>query len=256
MKFSKIVAAISVVVGGGVAYAQDDVNVNIEQDIDEKDTDRDIQAREDTQVDQVDRDDLDDDDAGMNEKSVKKTATLGSAVENKRACKSAEVFFKFDSAALAANDDRVLQPLVDELTKYEGTTIVLDGFADPRGSDNYNVILSGKRSEAVREKLISMGAPQERIVLGLHGEEGDRRESYADDRRVTAWITRNTTAQIVDHELDSGAQALAFGDQMKTIAELHGGDVGIEAQAQAEPDDLDADVDADVGVDVDVDDEG
>jgi outer membrane protein OmpA-like peptidoglycan-associated protein len=253
MKFSKIVAAVSVVVGGGVAYAQDDdVNVNVHQDTQAQ---RDMQSQRDTQIDTSDQGSQG---RLTQEKSIKKTATLGSAEENKRACKSAELFFRFDSAALNSNDERVLKPLVDELNKYEGTTIVLDGFADPRGPETYNVILSGKRSDAVRDKLISMGAPQERIVLGLHGEKGDRRASYPDDRRVTAWITRNTTAQIVDHELDSGAQALAFGDQMKTIAELHTGDVGIEAQAQAQPKDtdVDVDVDKDVDVDVDVNDEG
>jgi peptidoglycan-associated lipoprotein len=230
MKFSKIVAAISVVVGGGVAYADDDVNVNVHQDVDKDakvDKDIDAKATHDTES------------KGMlrGEKSIKKTATLGSATQNKRACKSAEVFFKFDSAGLSANDETVLRSLVDEVNKYEGTTIVLDGHADPRGSESYNVILSGRRSDAVRDKLISMGAPKERIVLGLYGEKGDRRESYPDDRRVTAWITRNTTAQIVDHELDSGAQALAFGDQMKTIAELGGQrETNKPVQAQAEVD--------------------
>ena len=217
MKFSKIVAAISLVLGTGVAFAED---------VDKVDTD--IKSGE-TDVKATDQ---------STEKTIKKEATLGSAEVNKRACKSAEVFFKFDSAALAASDDAVLQPLVDQVTKFQGTTIVLDGFADPRGSDAYNVVLSGQRSEAVRDRLISMGAPKERIVLSLHGEQGDQRGSYPEDRRVTAWVTRNTTSQIVDHALENNSQALVFGDQMKTIAELH--NAGRRAQpqtqaAQAEP---------------------
>jgi outer membrane protein OmpA-like peptidoglycan-associated protein len=197
MKFSKIVAAIFLVVGTGVAFAD------------------------------------------VNEKQIKKEATEGSASENKHACKAAEVFFKFDSAMLAAADDSVLQPLVDEMNKYEGTRIVLDGFADPRGTNGYNVILSGKRAEAVRERLIALGAPGDRIVLGLHGETGPQRDSYPADRRVTAWITRNTTDQIVRYQLENGAQALAFGDQMQNLSSLKQGQVATRDRAKPAAVDVD-----------------
>lgn len=214
MKFSKIVAATTLLVGSGVASAQraDDVDVNVNVDTDDT-----------TKQQSQDTAQMGDQQSGRTgEKAIKKDAQAGSPVENKRACKAAEVFFKFDSAALDSGDTAVLQRLVDEVNKYEGTTIVLDGFTDPRGSEAYNIVLSGRRADAVRQKLISLGAPEDRIVLGLHGKTGEQRSSYPEDRRVTAWITRNTAKQIVNHELENGAQALVWGDQMKTIAVLGG----------------------------------
>jgi outer membrane protein OmpA-like peptidoglycan-associated protein len=243
---TKIVAAISVVMAGGIAYAEDtnrpytghpDVDADVDVDVN-KDTgirgdvdvdaskDRDVKAdaeatrgtdvnamNEDRNIDRgqmIDRGD----------KNMKEQARSGSLVKNKAACKSAEVFFRFDSAALATADDSVLQPLVDELNKYENTTIVLDGFADPRGTDAYNVRLSGRRADAVRGRLVAMGAPRDRIVLGLHGERGAQQESYAQDRRVTAWITRNSTAQIINHEKGQNVAALVLGSE--SLADLGG----------------------------------
>ncbi|MDX2093838.1 MAG: OmpA family protein [Kofleriaceae bacterium] len=225
MKFSKIVAATTLLVGSGVASAQqaDDVDVTVDVDTDD-----------DTMKQNQDLAQSGDQQSGrMGEKAIKKDAQAGSPTENKRACKAAEVFFKFDSAALNSDDTAVLQRLVDEVNRYEGTTIVLDGFTDPRGSEAYNIVLSGKRADAVRQKLVALGAPEDRIVLGLHGKTGERRDSYPEDRRVTAWITRNTTKQIVNHELENGAHALVWGDQMKTIAVL-GGEGGQREEVEIE----------------------
>jgi outer membrane protein OmpA-like peptidoglycan-associated protein len=223
MKFSKIVAAISLVVGTGVASADDADSADKVETGTQPQAQTQPYTRPQAQTQPMGQEHA----QGMTgEKATKKEGQAPAAVENKRACKSAEVFFKFDSAKLSADDATVLQPLVDELNKYEGTTIVLDGFTDPRGSEAYNVVLSGKRADAVRQKLISMGAPQDRIVLGLHGKTGELRASFPEDRRVTAWITRNTTKQIVNHELENGAQALVWGDQMKTIAVLGGEQAG------------------------------
>ena len=71
----------------------------------------------------------------------------------------------------------------------EKGAVIIEGHADPRGTQAYNMQLSGERAAAVRAKLIEMGVPSERIVVTLYGENGPRRDTFADDRRVTVRAT-------------------------------------------------------------------
>ena len=67
--------------------------------------------------------------------------------------------------------------------------VILEGHADPRGTQKHNLVLSGDRAAAVRQKLIRMGVPSERIVIAVFGENGPRRATYREDRRVTVRAT-------------------------------------------------------------------
>ena len=67
--------------------------------------------------------------------------------------------------------------------------VILEGHADPRGTQRHNLTLSGERAAAVRQKLIRMGVPSERIVIAVYGEMGPRRATYREDRRVTVRAT-------------------------------------------------------------------
>jgi outer membrane protein OmpA-like peptidoglycan-associated protein len=65
----------------------------------------------------------------------------------------------------------------------------LDGYADPRGGEDYNAGLSMARAEAVRDYLVSAGVGPERIIVTGHGEL-DRAtpndpEAWAMQRRVS-----------------------------------------------------------------------
>jgi outer membrane protein OmpA-like peptidoglycan-associated protein len=67
--------------------------------------------------------------------------------------------------------------------------IRLDGHADPRGTDEYNNVLSQYRAKAVEEALVAAGVKPERVELYSHGssrsraDKGDHR-AYAAERRV------------------------------------------------------------------------
>ena len=97
-----------------------------------------------------------------------------------------DVLFDTDSSDLTAANDAALQQLAN-WAKCKSTHIIkLEGHADPRGTVEYNTELSGKRAQAVTEKLIELGAPKDRIVVTLYGELGERRATFAEDRRVSA----------------------------------------------------------------------
>jgi outer membrane protein OmpA-like peptidoglycan-associated protein len=66
--------------------------------------------------------------------------------------------------------------------------IQLDGFADERGDEDYNLKLSGKRVEFVREQFVAAGVHPDRINVSAHGESAAQDatvDSFALERRVS-----------------------------------------------------------------------
>ncbi len=63
--------------------------------------------------------------------------------------------------------------------------LILEGHADPRGTQDHNMRLSADRAAMVRQKLITMGVPSDHIVITVYGENGPKRATFAEDRRVT-----------------------------------------------------------------------
>lgn len=97
-----------------------------------------------------------------------------------------DLFFDTSSADLTEAATTDLQKLADWAKCSSRNAIILEGHADPRGDADYNLRLSGERAAAVRQQLIDMGVPSERIVVSVYGENGPRQETFAEDRRVTA----------------------------------------------------------------------
>lgn len=96
------------------------------------------------------------------------------------------LFFEFDSADLKADAGSELQKLSTWAKCNTENAIILEGFADPTGSVDYNQKLSAERAAAVRQQLIDMGVPSRRIVMSVFGENGPSKATHAEERRVTA----------------------------------------------------------------------
>jgi hypothetical protein len=128
-----------------------------------------------------------------------------------------EVKFDFDSARV--NHD--LSSVASALNKDRSLTIVLDGYADPVGTEVYNVKLSLRRAEAVRDRLVRLGINGERIVIGVFGEDAARQPTHAADRRVAIRTTTETPRQIIDNRLNP-ATAVVFGESLDATA-FYGG---------------------------------
>ena len=96
-----------------------------------------------------------------------------------------QVHFGFDRWDLTDAAQTVLVALVRELHENPRLTVDLQGYADPKGTYDYNVALSQRRVEAVRRHLVEQGVELPRInSVGL-GPIADK--SLPDDkkRRVT-----------------------------------------------------------------------
>jgi peptidoglycan-associated lipoprotein len=68
------------------------------------------------------------------------------------------VNFAFDDAAVRDQDHDALDRFASVVQKYyPGTKITIEGFADPAGTRTYNLTLSQRRANAVRDYLLAKG---------------------------------------------------------------------------------------------------
>ncbi|MBT5862173.1 MAG: DUF456 family protein [Gammaproteobacteria bacterium] len=99
-----------------------------------------------------------------------------------------DLLFRTDEFALTdLTGDRLMQ-MADTLAAMSDVRIQLDGFADERGDSKYNLELSEKRVEFVRNIFISAGVHPTRINSSAHGESAAQNpdlDSYALERRVS-----------------------------------------------------------------------
>ncbi|GAB4234208.1 MAG: hypothetical protein Kow00109_07150 [Acidobacteriota bacterium] len=101
------------------------------------------------------------------------------------------VFFPFDSAELTAEAKETLERNLAWLQQPEHRhlRILLEGHADQRGSEEYNLALGDKRAQVVRDYLVSRGMDPNRLETISLGEERPRdprptEEAYAQNRRT------------------------------------------------------------------------
>lgn len=81
-----------------------------------------------------------------------------------------EVYFKTDEYEIEPDQEEELQKLVKYMFENPNINIRLYGFADPRGSQEYNSVLSARRVDAVKKHLMRKGIPESRIAVRALGE--------------------------------------------------------------------------------------
>jgi outer membrane protein OmpA-like peptidoglycan-associated protein len=75
-----------------------------------------------------------------------------------------DVLFEFDKANLTPGALRSLAPLVAFLRENPDRTISIEGHTDSLGSDSYNLELSQRRAETIRDFLVQNGISSDRIT--------------------------------------------------------------------------------------------
>ncbi|KIZ48000.1 flagellar motor protein MotB [Rhodopseudomonas palustris] len=112
------------------------------------------------------------------------------AIATKRPKINLEINFDFNSAELSPSAEPQLKSLGEALTSSDlkGTTVMLGGHTDAKGSDAYNQGLSERRAEAVKRYLIDKyHIPATELVAAGYGEQGLKNPSNplaAENRRV------------------------------------------------------------------------
>lgn len=81
------------------------------------------------------------------------------------------VFFVFDSASITEEGRGALQKNLEWLKRWTSTRVLVEGHCDSRGTPEYNLALGEQRAASVRDYLVSLGLPADRVTIVSKGEE-------------------------------------------------------------------------------------
>jgi peptidoglycan-associated lipoprotein len=100
-------------------------------------------------------------------------------------CKLSPVYFDFNEYSLTTEATGAIDSDAECLKK-ASKPVTLTGHTDQRGTEEYNLALSDKRAQSVRDRLTRMGvsAPLKTVARGEMDAAGHDEAGWAQDRRV------------------------------------------------------------------------
>jgi peptidoglycan-associated lipoprotein len=104
------------------------------------------------------------------------------------------VLFEYDKADLTDAGRAALQKNADYMRRWTSVRVVIEGHADSRGTNEYNMALGERRASVARDYIISLGIPAARMTISSKGEEAptcrDEAEScWSQNRRAYFVVT-------------------------------------------------------------------
>lgn len=107
-----------------------------------------------------------------------------------------DVLFDFDKATLKSGGIRAVEKLSLFLEEYPERNVLIEGYTDTIGPEEYNRQLSRRRADAVRRALINRGISGGRIEIRGYGEQypvatNDTEAGRQRNRRVEVVISDN-----------------------------------------------------------------
>jgi peptidoglycan-associated lipoprotein len=82
-----------------------------------------------------------------------------------------DIFFDYDKYDLRGQDQMTLSHDASYLASHPNLRIVIGGYCDERGSNEYNLALGQNRAELARKELINAGVAASRIRVISYGKE-------------------------------------------------------------------------------------
>ena len=128
-------------------------------------------------------------DAGANAgKDALGGKTPEQALDHANALSLETVYFDFDSSTLTDKAQENLRHMAAALKADASLRLQVEGHSDARGSNEYNLSLSLKRADVIRDFLISEGVAKDSLLTTGLGEErpaveGTTEDAYAKNRR-------------------------------------------------------------------------
>jgi peptidoglycan-associated lipoprotein len=79
-----------------------------------------------------------------------------------------DIFFDFDRSKIRADAEPILQENAEALNNNPELSIVIEGYADLRGSVQYNIGLAQRRADSAKAYLVNLGVDESRIeAIGI-----------------------------------------------------------------------------------------
>ncbi len=105
-----------------------------------------------------------------------------------------DAYFAFDASTLDANAQQALQASATWMKAHPEYQLLIEGHADERGTEQYNLALGDRRANTARDYLVTLGVDASRIKTISYGEErpfamGHDDSAWAQNRRAHLVIT-------------------------------------------------------------------
>lgn len=81
------------------------------------------------------------------------------------------IFFDYDTSDLRPDAQATLQKDADWLKQHADVKVVIGGYCDERGSDEYNLALGQRRADATKTALTNLGVTADRLTVVSYGKE-------------------------------------------------------------------------------------
>ncbi len=82
-----------------------------------------------------------------------------------------DIFFDYDTYDIRSDAQATLAKDASYLVSHPGIKIVIGGYCDERGSDEYNLALGQNRADAAKNALVTAGVATNRIRVVSYGKE-------------------------------------------------------------------------------------
>lgn len=110
------------------------------------------------------------------------------------------VYFGFDEAEVRQQDMPLLDRFAQVVNEYYPLNLItVEGFADPAGSQEYNLQLGKRRAEAVKAYLVDRGLNPSMVRTVSYGEATDRLVSDSDHGPGQSGWQNRRVALVIDH---------------------------------------------------------
>ncbi len=146
------------------------------------------------------------------------------------------LMFDSNSSALAEKDINLVNRVSSILTDFPELNIQLDGYTDPVGNPEDNLVLSSDRTSNVKEAFEAMGISSTRIFTSSHGEDltsinYQDTSSYALERRVSInfYLGDNVAEMKMDDSSQDVSEEFVKLDTEQDIKEISSEDSDVLA---------------------------
>ncbi len=94
-----------------------------------------------------------------------------------------DALFAYDSVELNDGARTALQKNIEWMKRWPTTKVMVEGHADNRGTNEYNLALGERRASAVRDYVVSLGLAPDRVTIVSKGEE----QPFCSDETEACW---------------------------------------------------------------------
>jgi peptidoglycan-associated lipoprotein len=95
-----------------------------------------------------------------------------------------DVYFDYDRFSIRKDAIPVLQENAQALVAaLSNKNIVIEGHCDERGTESYNMVLGERRANAVKEFLVDLGVPGDKLEVMSYGKE----KPFCSDQNEQCW---------------------------------------------------------------------